>query len=183
MFVFELECSCSSDKYPEVKLLGSLLLFSHLVASNSCGPHKLQHARLPCPSLFPRVCSNSCPLSWWCHPTISSSVIPFFSCLQSFPASGFLDLHYLPESAQTHVHWVDDAIQQSHPLLPSSPLALSLPQHQGLFQWVNSASGATILELQLQHQSFQWVFGVDFLLGLTDLTSLLSRGLSRNKWN
>ena len=48
--------------------------------------HGLQHARLPCPSLSPRVCSNSCPLSWWCHPTISSSVIPFFSSPQYFPA-------------------------------------------------------------------------------------------------
>ena len=52
------------------------------------GPHGLQHARLPCPSPTPRACSNSCPLSWWCHPTISSSVFPFFSYLQSFPASG-----------------------------------------------------------------------------------------------
>ena len=49
-----------------------------------CDPHGLQHARLPCPSLSPRVCSNSCPLSWWCHPTVSS----FSSCSQSFPASG-----------------------------------------------------------------------------------------------
>ena len=49
---------------------------------------RLQHARLPCPSPTPGVYSNSCPLSWWCHPTVSSSVIPFSSCLQSFPASG-----------------------------------------------------------------------------------------------
>ena len=53
-----------------------------------CDPHGLQHARLPCPSPTPRACSNSCPLSRWCHPTISSSVIPFSPCLQSFPASG-----------------------------------------------------------------------------------------------
>jgi len=50
--------------------------------------HGLQHARLPCPSPSPGICSNSCPLRQWCHPTISSSVIPFSSCLQSFPASG-----------------------------------------------------------------------------------------------
>ena len=56
--------------------------------SDSLGPHGLQHARLPCASPTPRVYSNSCPLSRWCHPTISSSVIPFSSCLQSFPASG-----------------------------------------------------------------------------------------------
>ena len=56
--------------------------------SNSLGPHRLQHTWLPCPSPSLRVCSNSCPLSWWCYPTISSSVTPFSSCLRSFPASG-----------------------------------------------------------------------------------------------
>ena len=56
--------------------------------SNSLKPHGL-HARLPCPSPSPEACSTSCPLSWWCHLSISSSVIPFSSCLQSFPASGF----------------------------------------------------------------------------------------------
>ena len=55
--------------------------------SNSLQPHGLQHARLLCPSPTPEACSNLCP-SWWCHPTISSSVIPFSSCLQSFPSSG-----------------------------------------------------------------------------------------------
>ena len=56
--------------------------------SDSLQPHVLQQARLPCPSLSPGVCSDSCPLSQWCHPTISSSVAPFFFCPQSFPASG-----------------------------------------------------------------------------------------------
>ena len=56
--------------------------------SNSLGPHKLEHARFPCPSLSPRVCSNSCPLSQWYYPTISSSFTPFSSHPQSFPASG-----------------------------------------------------------------------------------------------
>ena len=60
----------------------------HSVMSNSLQPYGLQHSRLPCPSPTPRACSNSCPLSKWCHPTISSSVIPFSSCLQSFPPSG-----------------------------------------------------------------------------------------------
>ena len=58
------------------------------VMTDSLRPHGLQHSRLPCPSPTPRACSESCPLSRWCHPTISSSVIPFSSCLQSFPASG-----------------------------------------------------------------------------------------------
>ena len=62
--------------------------FSYTVMSDSLRPHGLQHTRLPCPSLSPGVCSNSCPLSRWCHPTISSCVTPFSSCLQSFPASG-----------------------------------------------------------------------------------------------
>ena len=61
--------------------------FSHSVMSDSVWPHGLQHTRLPCPSPSPGAYSNSCPLSQWCHPTISSSVIPFSSCLQSFPAS------------------------------------------------------------------------------------------------
>jgi len=61
--------------------------FSCSVGPDSLWPHGLQHTRPPCPSPTPRVYSNACPLSWWCHPTISSSVIPF-SCLQSFPASG-----------------------------------------------------------------------------------------------
>ena len=60
----------------------------HSAMFTSLQPHGLQHARLPCPSPTPRACSNSCPLSQWGHPTISSSVVPFSSCLQSFPVSG-----------------------------------------------------------------------------------------------
>ena len=83
-----------------------------------CNP---MDTRLPCPSPTPRACSNSCPLSWWYHSTISSSVVPFSSCLQSFPASG-------------------------------------------LSQWVSSSHQvAKVLEFQLQHQSFQWIFRTDFL--------------------
>ena len=62
--------------------------FSFSVVSDSLRPHGLQHARHPCPSPTPGACSNSCPLSWWWHPTISSSVVPFSSCLHSFPALG-----------------------------------------------------------------------------------------------
>ena len=71
----------------------SLLLFSRSVIS--LWPHGLQHTRLPCPSPSPGVCSNSCPLSKWCHPTISSSIVPFSSCLQSFSASGFFPVSQL----------------------------------------------------------------------------------------
>ena len=77
---------------------------------------------------------------------------------------GFPVLHCLPEFAQTDVHWVSDAIQPSHPPSPPSPPALNLSQHQGLFQWVDSSHlVAKVSGLQLQHQSIQWIFRVDFL--------------------
>ena len=81
-------------KYPVVAWM-LLLSFSLSVVSNSLQPHGLQHAKLPCPSPSPGVCSNSGPLSWWCHPTISSSVVPFSSCLKSVPASGSFTVSWL----------------------------------------------------------------------------------------
>ena len=69
--------------------------FSHSVMSDSLRPHTLQHIRLPCPSSTPGAYSNSCPLRRWCHATISSSVGPFSSCLQSFPASGSFPMSQL----------------------------------------------------------------------------------------
>ena len=99
--------------------------FSCSVVSDSLRPYGLQHARLPCPSPTPGVCSIS---------------------------------------LQTHVRWVHNAIQASHPLLPSSPSALNLSQNQSLFQWISSShQEAKVLELQLQHQSIQWIFRTDFL--------------------
>ena len=95
--------------------------FSYSVMSSSLGPHGVQHTRLPCPSPTPRACSNSCPMSQWCH-------------------------------------------QPSRPLLSTSPPAFNLSQHQGLFQCVSSSHQvAKVLEFQLQHQSFQWIFRTDFL--------------------
>ena len=77
---------------------------------------------------------------------------------------GFTILPSLLEFTQTHVHWVSDAIQPSHPLSSPSPLAFNLYQHQGLFQWVNSSHQVTkVLKRQFQHQSFQWTFRTDFL--------------------
>ena len=77
---------------------------------------------------------------------------------------GLLVHHQLPEFTQIHVHWVSDAIQPSHPLSSSSPAALNLSQHQGFFKWVNFLHQvAKVLELQLQHQSFQWILRTDFL--------------------
>ena len=80
---FGIKCDPSESVFPE-----SSVQFSRSVMSDSLEPHGLQHARPPCPSPVPRAYSNSCPSSRWCHPTISSSVIRFSSCPQSFPASG-----------------------------------------------------------------------------------------------
>jgi len=76
--------------------------FSSSVVSNSLRPHGLQYVRLPCPSPTPRACSNSCPLSQWCYPTISSSVVPFSSCLQSCSASvSFPKSHFFTSDGQS----------------------------------------------------------------------------------
>ena len=107
-----------------------LLLFSHSVGSDSLQPHGLQHARLPCPSSSPRVCSNSCLSSWWCHQTITSSVTPFSSCPQSFPASRSFQMSRL------------------------------------------FASGAKVLDLQLQHQSFQYSGLISFRIDWLDLLAV-----------
>ena len=103
---------CLSARQPCSQCLGEgqiftylrliFLLFTHSVVSNSLQSHGLQHTRLPCPSPSSGACSNSCPLSRWCHPTISSSVTPFSSCLQSFPALGSFPMSWLfASSGQT----------------------------------------------------------------------------------
>ena len=102
--------------------------------------------------------------------TLCYSLWPMNTSVPDFPV-----LHCLPEFAQTHVHWVSDAIQPPHPLSPPSPPAFNLSQHQSLFQWVSSSyQVAKVLELRLQ--SFMNTQG-RFLLGLTGLISLLSKGL------
>ena len=96
-------------------------------------------------------CSVTQPYPTLCHPMDCST--PCFPVHQQ-----------LPEFTQTHVHWVSDAIQPSHLLLSPSPPAFHLSHHQGLFKWVRSSHQVTkVLEFQLQHQSFQWVFRTDFL--------------------
>ena len=92
-----------------------------------------------------------CSVTKW-YPTLRN---PMDCSLPVLPV-----LHHLPEFAQTHVHWVKDAIQPSHHLSPLSP-ALNLSQHQGRFQWVSSSHQVAQL-LELQHQSFEWIFRVDF---------------------
>ena len=78
---------------------GTVTIFHLFLWSLNLWTHGLQHTRIPCPSPSPRVCSNSCPLSWWCHSTISSSGAPFTSCPQSFPTSGSFSMH------QLHIRW------------------------------------------------------------------------------
>ena len=98
---------------------------------------------------------------------MSNSSWPHELSMRGFP------VHYqIPELGQTHVHWVGDAMQLSHPLSSSSPPAFNLSQHQGLFKWVSSSHHmANVLKLQLQYQSFQWISMVWFPLGLTGLFS------------
>ena len=92
LFNIHLCCSLSLIIIPVVF---SSIQFSRSVMSNSLQPHESQHARLPCPSPTPRIYSNSCPLGRWCHPAISSSVIPFSSCPQSLPESGSFPMSQL----------------------------------------------------------------------------------------
>ena len=93
-----------------------------------------------------------------------AQLCPTLCKLMDCSMPGFLVHHQLPELAQIHVHQVGDAIQPSHPLSSPSHPAFNLSQHQGLFQWVSSLHQvAIVLEFQLQHQSFQWIFRTDFL--------------------
>ena len=172
--------------------------FSRSVVSDSLRPHETQHARPPCPSPTPRVHPNSCPLSQWYHPATSSSVISFISCPQSLPASESFPIesalcnpmdcsmpglpvhHQLLKFIQTHVHWISDAIQPSHPLSSPPPPGPNPSQHQSLFQWVNSshevakvlgvAASTSVLPMNIQDWS---------PLGWTGWISLQSKGLSR----
>ena len=86
---------------------------------------------------------------------------------------GFPVLHHLPELTQTHVHWVRDAIQPSHPLSSPSPTTFNLSKHQGLFQWVSSLHQvAKVLEIQLQHKSFQYSGLISFSIDLLGLLAV-----------
>ena len=105
-------------------------------------------------------------LSLVCSSKFSYSVAQSCPTLQPHDCNmpGFPVHHQLQEFTQTHAHWVGDAIQPSHPLSSPAPPAFILSQHQGLFQWVSSPHQvAKVLEFQLQHQSFQWIFRTDFL--------------------
>ena len=110
--------------------------------------------------------SFRCTAKWfsYCCCCSVTELCPILWDCMNCPMPGFPVPHCIPEWAQTHVHWVGDVIQPSHPLFPPSPLAFNLSQLQGLFQWVDSSHQvAKVLELLLQHQSFQWIVRVDFL--------------------
>ena len=128
--------------------------------SNSLWPHGLQHARLPSPSPSPGVCSNSCPLSRWCHPSISSTVASFFSCPHSFIASGSFPM-------RLHISWVQfSSVAQSCPTLcdPMNRSTPDLPVHHQLPDFAQTQSSHQVAKiLELKHQSFQRIFRVDFL--------------------
>ena len=110
---------------------------------------------LKCPSADEWI-NNSVQFS---HSDMSNSLWPHDCSTPGFPIH-----HQLLELAQTHIHWVGDSIQPTHPLLSPSPPAFNLSQHHCLCQWVSSSHQVTKeMELQLQHQSFQWIFRADFL--------------------
>ena len=98
--------------------------------------------------------NNQCSLVTQSYPTLCN---PMDCSTPDFPVH-----HHLPELALTHVNWVCDAIQPSHPLASPPPPTFNLSQHQGLYQWVSSSHQVARV-LKLQHQSFQWIFRVDFL--------------------
>ena len=104
----------------------------------------------------------------------SLSHVQLFMTPIDYRTPGFAVCHHFLEFAQTHVHWVGDAIQPSHPLSSPSPLAFSLSQHQGLFQWVSSLHQvAKVLDFQLQHQSFRWISGlISFRIDWFDLLAV-----------
>ena len=139
-----------------------LLLVSCSVVSDSLQPHGVQHARLPRPSPSSRACSNSCPLSWWCHPTISSSVVPFSSRLQSFPASGTFPMSWLFSSG-------DQSVGASASVLPMNiqdwfPLGLT-----GLVSWQSKGLSRVFSNTTVQKNRFF----VLSLLYCSTLTSIL----------
>jgi len=110
------------------------------------------------------ILAKKAPRFWKPFSSVQFSCSVVFDSLRPHEPHGLPVHHQLPEFTETHVHWVGDAIQPSHPLSSLSPPAFNISQHQGLFQWVSSLHlVAKILEFQLQHQSFQWIFRTDFL--------------------
>ena len=118
--------------------------------SNSLQAHRLQHAKLPCPSLSSRVCSDSCPLSWWCYLTISSSAALFFFCLLSFPASGSFPMSHLFASGDQSI-WASASIfpMNIHGWFPLGLSGLISFQSKGLSRVFSNTAAQSINSLVL----------------------------------
>ena len=137
-----------------------------LSVSKSLQPYGLHHTRLPCLSLFPGVCSNSCPLNQWCYLTISFSATLFSFCLRSFPASGYFPMTQLFTSGEGN----GNPLQCSCLENPRDGRAwwaaiYGVPQSQTRLKRLSSSSYSHHMAkvLEPQHQSFQWIFRADFL--------------------
>ena len=145
----------------------ALLLFSHSVTSDFLRPHGLQHTWLSCPLLSSGIFSNSCPLSQWCHPTISSSVIPLSSCLQSFPASGSFPVSQLFTSGGWSIR-----VSASASVLPMNIQRWCPLGHQGLISLLSKRfsrvfSSTTVWKHQFERSAFFMVHSL--LLGLNKI--------------
>ena len=125
----------------------SSVQFSHSAVSDSLWPNELQHARPPSPSPIPRVYPNSCPLSWWCHPTISSSVVPFSSCPQSFPTSGSFPMSQLFTSGGQNI-----GVSASTSVLPVNTQECS-SEHSFRMDWLDLLAVQGTLKSLLQHHN------------------------------
>ena len=128
----------------QARVLEWISQFSRSVVSNSLRPHGLQQARHPCPSPTPGACSNSCSLNWWCHQTISYSVTPFSSCLQSFPASGSFQMSQFCASGGQSI-----GVSASASVLPMNTQDWPPWRWTG---WISFAVQGTLKSL-LQHHS------------------------------
>ena len=127
----------------------SSVQFSRSVTSNSLWPHRLQDARLPCPSPTPGACSNSCPSIQWCHPTILSSVVPFSSCLQSFPASGSLPMNQFFSSGGQSIGASASVLPMNiQDWFPSELTGLITLQSKRLSSLLHHSSKASVISLQ-----------------------------------
>ena len=173
-------------------------------------PYEPQYARLPCQSITPRACSNSCPLSWWCHPTIPSSVTPFSSCPQSFraseslPMSQFFTFSLVQLLSRVRLRRPHGLLHSRlpcpsptpgvysnlcplnwwcHPTISSSDISFSscLQSFPVSGSFPRSQFFASSgLEFQLQYQSFQWIFRTDFLFRMDWLDLLAVQGTLRS---
>ena len=162
-------CLCSSCLGPSVLPVPGYLfpslglgLFSTIISSNTASiPFSLFSFYNPVMQLLTHLMLSL--RSPCCFCSVTQSCLTLCNPMDC-STPGCPVVHYLLEFAHTHVDWVNDAIQPSHPPSPTSPPALNLSQHQGLLQWVSSSHQvAKALKFQLQHESFQWTFRTDFL--------------------